>query len=678
MTIIKKNILFLSILFLFTSLIAAHAQVDTVINRYRDYLLRTVHVQPNQITHWVETISSNGQWPDINYKDETRADWQLWAHLKRLDTLSIVWSDQASIYYHDDAIWRVINLALNNWLKHKYQNPNWWHNQIGIPQCMQDIIILLRDTLSPLQLQQALEVMDQLHVQKNGAGANLIWSADLGFHYGALTDDTSMMDDCQQLLLNEIHISTGDGLQPDYSFHQHNSRLQTYQYGKAFLITNIRLAWELQNTRWAFPRNKINLLTNFLLNCWQWMARGINTVPGTMDRSVSRVGELRSPDIRYLLPFLRELAPEKTKAFKILTTHQNGEGSLVGFRHFPYSDFVAYQNKNFSFFLKTISTRTLPAEVGLNREDLKGRLANSGAAYLIRDGNEYYNMMPVWKWQKLPGITAFKDAYKVKRMPFVGSVSDGKSGLTAMDYTMENKSGKEKITAHKIWVCHKNMVICLLEDLNAENIKSKVYTVLDQCRLQGKVIVNNPDNVIKKGIRKLKNVRWIYHNCFAYIPLKPSTIELKTGKVTGTWFSINASESDSLITDSVFMPVVLQNENVHNISTGYVLAYCKDARDAMRISEKPKWKILQNDKDCQAVRFKDGAVMAAFFSTGKLKINNKNTLAVDRPCLMLLDNRALYVSNPNHQEETINIHINNQLVKIELNEGGTTSKVSLK
>lgn len=673
--ILLTTIIFLSITFSFV-----YAQADTIVSRYRIFLVQTTHIHPNNIQHWSQTITSTGQWPDIDYTDKTRANWQLWQHLKRLDTLAVAWSNPVSSFYHNKKVWKTINLALNNWLKNKYQNPNWWHNQIGVPQSMRNIIVLLKDTLSNWQLQESLKVMNQLKVQKNGYGANTIWSADLGFHYGVLTHDPEMIDSCRQIILNEIHISktTRQGIQPDYSFHQHGSRLQMYQYGKAYLFVSVRLAWELRNTQWAFPERKKNILINFILNGWQWMARGINTVPGTMDRSASRIGELRSPDIRYLVPFLIELAPGKTKAFKQLAMRQNGKESLEGFRYFPYSDFAVYQNEKFSFFVKTISTRTLPTEVGLNSENLKGRLLNSGDAYLIQNGREYYNMMPVWNWQKLPGITAFKSAYKIERKPFVGSVSNGEGGLTAMDYCMENKAGGQKVTAHKIWACHKNVVVCLIADLNTDD---EVYTVLDQCRLQSKVIVNNPKNEIEKGTHKLKNVNWIWHHGFAYLParqadrpLEPEKFRLRIGKVTGNWYSINASEPDSLITDSVFMPVMLHNKGINH--TGYVLAYCKTPKDAAAIYQNPDWAILQNDKNCQAVQFEDGTIMAAFFDPGQLK-TKKLSMKVDKPCLILISRHHLHISDPSHQGGMLTISLNNKRMKVNMPADGTTQEVKI-
>src|SRR5574337_1037067 len=474
-TSIMKAKAFTLFCFLFFITQKSSAQADTILNRYKQYLLQTVKVE-SDIKRLATTLNENGQWNDIDYHDTEPANWKLLIHLKRVKEMALVWSNPRYSFYHQTAIKKSIDAALDHWLKARYKSSNWWHNEIGVPQQIRDIIVLMQGSLSPEQLKGTLEILAQYHVYGNATGANLTWSADLGFHYGLLTGDTALMQKCRNLMMNEIKVSTDEGVQPDYSFHQHGSRLQMFQYGKAFLWENIRIAWELRNTAFAFPQDKVEILSDFVLQGWQWMARGIHTVPGTMDRSASRKNELHAADIRPLMPYLITLASEKKDSLNAILKHQNGIGSLSGFRYFPYSDFAAYHQKNFSFFLKTISDRTLATE-SINHENLKGHLLNSGDAYLIKDGEEYYNLMPVWNWEYLPGVTSFDGADKIKRLPFAGSVSDGAIGFTAMDYLLQDKKGERSITAKKSWFCF-NLSLRLDEIENERGTLTKFKRVL--------------------------------------------------------------------------------------------------------------------------------------------------------------------------------------------------------
>jgi chondroitin AC lyase len=656
-------------------LLSAQGQMDTLLNRYREYLFRTIPLQPEVAQKWADGLNAQGQWPDINYNDKELAGWKVGGHLVRIRDMVLSWASVQSSQYHNEYIWRKINEALDHWLANRYQSSNWWHNEIGVPRCMRDIIMLLRNDLAPTRLQQAIDVMAQLRVHDNYIGGNLIWCADLGLHYGALMGDEKLVKHCRELILKEIKIGTGEGVQPDYSFHQHGKRLQMYQYGEAFLCESLRVAWQFRGTPLLFPDDKVNVLTDFVTHGWQWMARGIHTVPGTMDRSASRKGELRSPDLRLLIPFIIELQQEKAPIFKKAEAMQNGKGSLIGYRYYPYSDFAAYHRTGFSFFLKTISTRTYATE-SINNENLKGKLLHSGDAYLIRNGQEYFDLMPVWDWMALPGVTAFKEAHQIDRRSFVGSVGNETGGFSVMDYVLKGKDGKQVLTSRKFWACHQDVVVSLISDLKGTHIPGSIYTTLDQCRWQGDVTVNKAGNIMEEGLQQLKDVKWIHHSGFAYIPLQPSSIDLHLKEVSGTWTTVNASETTVPVAEKIYMPVLNHDPSL-NSSAGYVMALCETPKQAKKIYSRPSWKVLRNDNDCQAVLFKDGTLMAAFFSPGKIEGGKNLTVQSDQPCLILIKDGKVHASDPSHKGLTVNMTLNSETFAISLPDNGFTATATI-
>lgn len=645
-----------------------HAQTDTILRRSSGQLFGTQMFRGAE--RFAATLRTDGSWPDIDYGDSSRSVWKTAEHLERLQRMAVAWADPLSPRFHSDSLEGAIHKAFDYWLYHRFYNPNWWYNEIGVPQLVGNILILLRGHLSRYERIRGLEEMDQYRI--NGTGSNLIWSAGLGFHYGALTDDTALMTHCIDTILHEIRVNTAEGIQPDYSFHMHGDRLQIYSYGYGYLSDCIMLALQCRGTPWAFPQDKLALLADFVLRGWSWMARGIHTVPGTIDRGVSRKGGLDAADIRSLLPGLVLLCPGRADSLSALGERQNGKGRpLSGFRYFPYSDFAAFQGRDFSFFLKTISTRTLPCE-SINGENLKGHMLNSGGAYLVADGSEYYDLMPVLDWNKLPGTTTFEGAAGILRRPFSGSVSDGKSGLTAMDYRMR-AAGKGGITARKAWVCHGGVILCLIAGLTAEGYEGPVVTVLDQCRLKGPVSVNG--RLLKgKGTDTISDVRYIHHGNFAYLPLGPSTVAILRDTVSGTWSSINRGESDSTVRDSVFTALLLHGKDASDDAAAYVLAYASTAATSAGLATHPFWKILRNDTLCQAAAFSDGILCAAFFGAGRLKVPGGAWLTVSRPCLLLWSGRTLYLSDPLHLGGNITVHIGRRNISGELPGDGTTMR----
>ena len=640
------------------------SDVDVILNRHKEFLLKQGSDGENNVPEIVASFDlQKKRWNTIDYGDNQRAAWRVSDHLRNTKELAVHWSDPKSQWYKNQKIFQIIINALDNWALHKYQNPNWWHNEIGVPQLMRDILVLIRSDLSSAQINNYLPILKQHRIASDGA--NLIWSADLGLFYGLFTKDFKLIDSAVSAIVNEIKFSEKDGLKPDFSFHQHGARLQMYQYGAAFLLDNIRIAWELQKSRWAYPPEKTELLTSMLLEGWQWMARGIYTVPETMDRSSTRADELNKADVRLYLSFFKELVPAKANELNALEARQNNIGkSLDGFRHFPYSDFTSYHNEYFSFFLKTISSRTLPSE-SINNENLRGRLLNSGETYFMRDGQEYFNMMPVWDWEKLPGISAFKGADRIDRKSFNGSVSDGKIGLVSMDYSIMSKGTSNSVSCKKSWFVYDNYVLCLMSNIEMINLKH-AYTILDQARWRGAITTNK--GLFSKNIKKSENLKWIRHNDFVYFALDNNNeLSLFADTVSGNWYSINRGYSVEKIVEKVFMPSILHQPR--NKCAAYVVACSKNKNTNKAIKQQP-FRIIRNDADCQAVIFKDNNSAVSFYKPGNIHLGNM-ALYVDKPCLAIITKKEIFISDPLHEGGIINITYNNKKYQVNLQADGT-------
>ena len=655
-------------------LLKANGQDQLITGRYKLYLLRTSKETDKKIKDFNHDLQPDGRWLDIQYDDKEPSGWKATQHLKRIEAMATVLNTPKSKFFHNKQLLHKIELALDHWLTKRYQSTNWWYNEIGVPQYMRDIIILLQGDLDSIRLSKSLKIMRQFKINESFTGGNLIWCADLGLHYAALTGDSNMLNHCRNLIAKEIKVTDEEGIQPDYSFQQHSHRLQMFHYGRDYLIDALRIAWELHNTPFAFPKEKTSILFDLVLNGWQWMSRGIYTVPGTIDRAVSRKGSLdQLANLQTQIPFMTELDPSRATILKKFKEVQQHKDFLKGFRYFPYSDLTAYQHPSFSFFLKTISTRTLPTE-SINHENLKGRLLNSGDAYLVKNGKEYTDLQPVWDWSLIPGVTSFKEADHIDRKDFSGSVSDGQIGLTAMDYVMKDSTGKRTLSAKKFWASYNNFVICLIGGLKTTNISTNAYTALDQCRIQGKVYVNTQKKALAADNQTLQNVRWIYHAGIAYIPLQPSTLNIRMGQATGSWYSINQSGSKDHFTENIFLPIMMHNSD-KPLSTGYILASSPNISDVQQIVKHPVWSIISNDKNIQAVEMNDGTCMATFYEPGTLSFKAIKEVTVDHPCLIMIRQNKLYISNPTHRKITVKVIVNNQSKSIALPADGSSVSV---
>lgn len=659
---------------------AAHAQL--VLSRYRDLLLpRSTAGANHHASHtaaletWISALDSDGAWPDIDYTSDARGAWPTLNHLERVRTLARALVDPSSPMHGAPRLEQAALLALDHWTRHRYQNPNWWQNRIGVPLVMRDIVVLLRPRLSDTRFRDALAVIDQVVVRKAGDGANTIWTADIALVAAALRGDPAGIAFAAERIAGEIGVGKTEGIQTDFSFHQHGPRLQQFHYGGAFLRDTVRVAWLLRDTPWAFPPETVRLLADYLLEGGRWMSRGKHTVPGTIDRAVSRVGGLGAARLSSEPAMLADLLPARRQELENFhRLHVAAAAPVLGFRHFPRSDFTAYHRPAFSFFLKTLSPRTLPTE-SINRENLRGGRLGWGDHYLLTNRSHYDGLPPVWDWDQLPGVTATRDARRLRPPHFSGALGDGRSGFVAMDYTLDDANDTHALHARKLWALHRDLAIALIGDLTRTAAAEPVRTALDQRRLAGPVTLGTArgeTRTLPEGSHHIDDVAWLHHDGFAYLPLRASTLTLSLGPVTGSWRDINLNQPARPVTLPVFLPVLEHGHAPRSAASGFVLASAPTPEDAAALAATPAWEVLRNDAGCQALRFADGTLMAAFYRPGRLEAADK-TLEVDRPCLLMLGRSHLRACDPTQQGFALRARVNGREMLVDCPPGGLGS-----
>ncbi len=642
-----------------------------ILDRYRELFLSRRPPAAENVRKTASSLTKDGRWPDINYADKTQSTWRPRTHLLRLRTMTMAFLHPDSKLRGDASLRDALLRALDHWLAKRYHQGAWWHDRIGTPRLMRDVLVILGNDLTPERRKRGWQVV----AQSKGVdmtGANLIWLADLSLSRAAASGNTKMLAHAAACAAAEIKVSTDEGIQPDYSFHQHNEHLQTFHYGNSYVHDLSAMAWILRGTPWAFSQEKIRILVDYVVEGMDWMRRGKYTVPATLDRASTRVNALGRKQLTTVLKRLRDILPDQAKRMNAIIEREKGQGNpLIGFRHFPRSDFTVYHQNDFSFFLKTMSTRTLPSEE-INGENLKGDRMYCSDALIMRNGQEYFNMMPVWDWFWLPGITIAGRLPEFKRCPFVGGAGNGQSGLTAIDYRFGNK-----LTMRKAYFCHGDRVVCLIGGMCAPDHPHGSATALDQCRLDGPVTIGleSGHRTIEKS-QTVSDVSWLHHRGVAYVLLSPGRVNIKMGKVTGSWHLINRALSRETLTDQVFLPILYHRAKPKDASSGYVLAPASTAQAAAAIARKPGFSILANSRDVQAVHFDNGPVMAAFYRAGSLAEKSQPLITVDHPCLLLTQKKDVWVSNPLHKACTISIEIKGRpRVRVSVPGNGQTVQV---
>ncbi len=630
-----------------------------ILTRYREHLYRFETPPSERVKQFLADLNESGRWADVDYEDEKRGAWDLMIPASRLRDFAMArvapdLAEDLADGVSGEELDRAIHRVLDDWLANRYKSSNWWYNQIGIPRLMRDTAVLLEGRLDAPRWEGLLEIVNQHKVE--GTGANLLWTAETALHYACLVQDGDLLADAAQRIRGEIVVGQREGIQTDWSFFQHGERPQTFHYGSSYMHVALTVGRQLQGTPWEYSEEEVAILSNFLLEGAQWMLRGEYTVPSTLDRSASRPGSMRVNLEPFVSMWSKVDSTRRGELRTFAARMTGGAEPLNGFRHFDRADFTLYHRPGFSYFVKMISDRTFLTET-LNQENHFGNpVFHTGDHYLVRNGQEYVDLMPVWDWERLPGIASASGMREVERKPFVGGLGDGTSGVSAMDQVRTGEEGAE-LALRRSWFFHRDMVISLAGGWELSGDTSDPWLVLDQSRLRDAVSVVDTEghaHEIEAGEHWKGSAVAVSHGDVAWIPLGRAPVSVQIVKACGSWRRINSNYSEEPIEEKVFL-ASMEFEGASPEAGGFAVLPGVDPAEAVRIAGAPPWTVLRNDRAVQALEFADDGVgMAVFYETGAVEFGGRE-LSVSRPCLVFRRGETLSVADPLGGEEPVEV-----------------------
>ena len=587
----------------------------------------------------IKNISKNGSWPDIDYQDKTDSKWSPADHWVRLLKLAVNYKNEKIKYYGNTQLLNTILLGINRWLQEPPQAKNYWWNAIGVPGYMGEVYILMEKELDDSLKIKGVELMKvgvkPTHYEYHGiaTGQNLFWIANAHLYASCISNDLEGCKRAFKSVSNEIVITEKEGIQADFSFYQHGDQNYTFGYGKGFSSMGVRFFYLANNTSFQFSQDKIDIISHYILDGQQWMSRYYYLEYTAMGREIARNGG-GPGGMLISLQWMKEIDTAnaaKYQSFYNRLTNVRSESSLIGNKYFWRSDLMVHQRKDYYFSLKTTSNRILSSESG-NGENIKGFFQGNGTYYLIRKGDEYKDIFPIWNWRKIPGSLI---AQKAAPLPlfnwgngargetsFVYGISDSLYGCFAYDYD------KDKVTARRSWFLFDHEIICLANSINGDSLSQSI----NQCLLKGEVWSEN--NSFKNGYAQ----KYFHDSIGYYIDSNNYSIEVKTGLQKGSWKEINLTSSGDTISKKVFSLGIQLGNKVVNASLAYAIVPSIALGDFKKYSFREHISILKNERSLQAVFQKDlKQVQAVFFNSGKLELPwNNLVILFKKPGLVIL------------------------------------------
>lgn len=673
---------FLGLLCLAVSTAYGQDEFRTIESRITQYIKAETEV--SQLSQDLKKNSSalqnDGRWLGIDYGSKAETSWGPLIHLNRVKQFAVALNNAGTA--GDKQLAAKTISALQYWLQQRPTSVNWFQNDIASPTALGEILMLLKSSnIVPPALQDSLiNLMMQGDVVR-AAGANKLDIAVHMMYRACLTRNELLMDSAVTQAFLPVTLGNRQGLQYDYSYLQHGPQLQIASYGQVFLTGAYKVASWLSGTIYALPEEKLKILDHYLTNTFLKTIRGRYIDFNTEGRGISRNDILDKTNIttkegmHSLLVLAKEVNPKNALLLesaeqRIQQIQAPSFAVSPSHTHFYKGDYTLHVRPAYSFNVRMVSRRTVRTEFG-NKENLTGKFLPDGATNIQRRGGEYFNIMPVWEWDKIPGITG-RDYATDQRTTiewgergvgsFVGGASDGKYGTAVyqLDYN--------EVTAKKAWFFFDDEVVCLGADINSF-AKEPVVTTINQAWQKGPVKVFSGGKLTSVNGRFMSSdTKWIWHDSIAYFFPDKGNVRVTNEKQKGSWNLINANRSKSVVEGKVFKLWFDHGVDPAQQSYAYIVKPGVSENEMMR-ERASAIKILMNSSAIQAVEHTDlQIVQAVFYQAGSLTTQNFS-IAVDQPCVLLIKagntgNPVLYLSDPTQQLTDLHVAFSSALLKV--------------
>lgn len=503
--------------------------------------------------------------------------------------------------------------------------------------------ILLGDDLPESMLKDAQPILNR---SKMGmTGQNKVWCAGIALMKGLLADNSEMMKTASDAIWSELRITTEEGIQPDWSFHQHGPQQQFGNYGGSFGASMVMWGSILRGSNYALGGGLLAILRNYLLEGPSWILwKGRMDLSGCGRQVDEGCQTAKARGIQRQLKQMGSIDPDYRSRYETV----NG---LTGHKSYWRSDMAVHRRPEWYASVKMSSTRVIGAET-CNDENMLGLHLGDGVLLTYQTGAEYEDIVPLWDWKRLPGTTCDQGLENLTPKSwnggyggsdFSGVLGDGETGMASMIYKRDN------LSAQKSYFFLTDHMVCLGSGISGETL-GDVYTSVEQSWLTGDV---------KRG------KGWMKHSGVAYQFIDSEPV-LKTDRIEGNWLPVFPTRGDQPVEGNVLSLWINHGKSPKGATYAYRVVPCAG-------SEEVKSTVLSNTEAVQAVAC-EGMIYAVFYEAAKLKAAKNRIIETDGPCLMQFSEGLIMVADPTHNLQTLEVKVNGKSMIVDLPQGAERGK----
>jgi len=724
MKTLKKDF-YITLLFTLSTLSvsAAKSDMDIIKDRVIAELMKSP-VDDNEIQALINSLKGDGTWPGIDYKDVSREGFLHRIHANNMVLLAKAYKTKLSKFYKKKNVKSTIELALKNWVDNDYICDNWWHNQIGTPNILVSLMLVIGDELPKELVEKAQPIIGRANIDARGArpggdrikiggieAKNMLFLGDeerfgaiinvieseikkvewigMDYGYGYRHDEGGFQNRSEG----------GRGIQYDNSFHHRKDGVNnTLSYGLGYASAFIEWAVYARDTKYLFSDEKLEELIDYFLDgICKTAVYGKFPDAGAKNRSISREGSLDPYDASMAEKLLSVSDYRKKELKEIANIRNTGiETTISHATFFRHSEHFTFQRPDFFTSVRMYSTRTHNMEVPYNSEGLLNHHRGDGVNHISVTGDEYHDIWPVYDYQKIPGTTivqkpelpSHEEIQILGVTDFVGAVTDGTYGTVAFDFKMQ----RDAVAARKSWFFFDKEYVCLGAGISTEK-ELPVFTTLNQNLLRGEVTVSakNTSSVIDKSEKSYENVDWVFQDGIGYVFPRPTTVHIENIQKTGSWWRINKqtdSPKDNIALD-VFSLWIDHGKRPKDATYEYIVVPATSTEELKQRNIDSSVSILYNTPYVQAVKNNDlGICQMVFYKAGEVQVSENLKLTSDLPGIVMLKMdgesiKEISVADPNRELGKMHISVSGKLIsigedyKVLWNEGKNTSEIAI-
>ena len=595
-------------------------------------LYLSVYLPEKEVVRIIDEFDlERGCWRDIDYRDMNKGRWPATLHVTRMYALARQYKAGGDMWKSAETLSRILHASMQWWYKNMPKSPNWWHNEVGVPKKFAAVLLMLRDELSESEIRGGMRVLDASSFGRTGQ--NKVWLAGNNLMKGLLEDNEPLVIESRNVIAEEIRQTDDEGIQKDWSYHQHGPQIQFGNYGLTFVETMSFWMRVLKGTKYDFTHEQKEIVFNLMKQgiCWS-VYRGMMDPSycgrqNFIDASAGKACALAvvAQNMAFAMDAERDFFINMANECLYPDMYDN---TLVGAKYFSSSDCGIYRTPLWYSSVRMHSERTIGFEF-TNKENTLANFSADGAVLLMQDGEEFDNIFACWDWRKVPGVTSYDDGLSIKCDDAVeGKMNHSRhvGGLSADDVlaaTMElNRDG---LYALKTVCFFEDCIVCLGTGIEGSSDFKSISTSVDQIHLRGKVSCGE---------------NWIHHAERGYVSLDGSPLMMSTELQKGNW---------SLIDPAVDRPDEARIfkcwfEHAVGTATGqyeYVILPRTTRSDVRLFARRycgrhSRLEVFRNDKECQALKY-DDKIVAICHKSGEYALGGQ-TIKADFPSIIIKGN----------------------------------------